>query len=161
MIVRRESSHDAETLRRLFSEVDSETMFDACTSTSMDAGYVLRISRRRSWSHRSCGCHAGKVESAAVLALEAPSVDPDHRGEGVGHALMYTVLGAAEARGDPLVGLVATPLEWFEQFGFVAGEGHSIQPSVGGWKPYFGVRPLAGYDRPLLGTFVFPAAFGA
>lgn len=34
---------------------------------------------------------------------------------------MHTVLGAAEAASEPLVGVVATPPEWFTQFGFAPG----------------------------------------
>lgn len=105
------------------------------------------------------GARRGTVDDAPVLALVPPSVDPD-RGHGVGQALMHSILGAAEAAGEKLVGVVATPSEWFGQFGFGSGEDYSIKPSVGGWQPYFRVRPLTAYDDSVSGTFEFPDAFG-
>jgi putative acetyltransferase len=107
------------------------------------------------------GASRGTVDDAPAVALVPPSVDPDHRGHGVGQALMHTVLGAAEAADERLVGVVATPPEWFAQFGFSSGDKYSITPHVGEWKPYFQIRPLTAFVDTLHGTFVFPAAFGS
>jgi putative acetyltransferase len=73
---------------------------------------------------------------------------------------MNAVLGAAEAREEPLIGAVAMPTEFLTRFGFHPGEKFSIAPSVGGWTPYFLVRPLTGYTDSLRGIFYFPEAFG-
>lgn len=157
MIVRRESPGDAETLRQLFSDVYSDTIFDALHN---DRSWIPEMSFVALGESQEVIGHVaatgGQVDTADVLALVAPSVDPAHRGRGVGQALMHSILGAAEARGEPLVGVVAMPPEWYAQFGFVAGEEHSITPSVGGWKPYFQVRPLTGYIPSITGTFSFP-----
>lgn len=73
---------------------------------------------------------------------------------------MDTVLVAAESRHRPLIGMVATPPEYYTRFGFRPGAEYAITPAVGGWKPYFLVRPLSGYTDAVRGTFYFPEAFG-
>lgn len=160
MIIRRESPSDAETLRDLFATVYSEDFFERIQADQAripGMSFVALGDDQKVIGHAAAS--RGTVENTPVLALVPPSVDPSQRGHGVGRALMHSVLGATEARGEPLVGLVAMPPEWYAQFGFVAGKKHSIAPSVGGWQPYLQVRPLTGYDRSLSGTFYFPDPF--
>jgi putative acetyltransferase len=161
MIIRREQPGDAGTLRDLFAGVYSEDIFQRIQADEAkipEMAFVALGDDQRVIGH--VGASRGTVDDAPAVALVPPSVDPDHRGHGVGQALMHTVLGAAEAAGESLVGVVATPREWFAQFGFGSGEDHSITPHVGGWIPYFQIRPLTAFDDTLHGTFVFPAAFG-
>jgi putative acetyltransferase len=101
----------------------------------------------------------GQVGSAPALALVPPSIGPDDRGRGIGQALMYSILGAAEALGEPLVGLVAVPPEYYARFGFRPAEEYSIAAPVDGWRPYFLVRPLTAYQGSMRGTFTFPDPF--
>jgi putative acetyltransferase len=54
-------------------------------------------------------CTRGRVEAAPVLALGPLSVRPGHQRRGVGSALVHTVLGAADASGEPLVALLGDP----------------------------------------------------
>jgi len=72
---------------------------------------------------------------------------------------MHAVLGAAEALGEPLVGLVAIPPDYFSQFGFQPAEAYDIAAPVGGWQPYFLIRPLTAYTPSLAGTFNFSDPF--
>lgn len=72
---------------------------------------------------------------------------------------MHAVLGAAEALGEPLVGLVAIPPEYYSRFGFQPAEEYGIAAPVGGWQPYFVIRPLTAYTPSLAGTFNFPDPF--
>lgn len=162
MILRRQQPADAGTLRDLFATVYSEGFFDSVQADEAripGMSFVALGDDREVIGH--VGAIRGTVDDAPVLALVPPSVDPDHRGHGAGQALMHAILGAAEATDEPLVGVVATPPEWFTQFGFGSGEDYSITPSVGGWKPYFLIRPLTAFDDSLHGTFVFPDAFGS
>ena len=41
----------------------------------------------------------GQVGTTPALALTGPAIHPDRRGQGIGTALMHTVLGAADALG--------------------------------------------------------------
>lgn len=162
MIVRRELPGDAAALHSLLSTVYSDTMFDELHA---DDGWMPGLSFVALGADQQVIGHVaatrGRLDSAPVLALVAPSVDPDRHGQGVGQALMHAVLGAAEALSEPLIGLVAMPPEYYRQFGFQPGEDFSITPSVGGWLPYFLVRALTAYDPSLAGTFVFPTPSGA
>ena len=145
MIVRREHPDDADAVRALFSTVSSAAFFDRLHADQAwlpalsfvalrDAGVVGHVAATR-----------GQVGSIPALALAPPSVDPGQRGQGVGQALMHAVLGAAEALDEPLVGLAAMPPEYFSRFGFHPAEEYAITPTVGGWQPYFLIRPLTGY----------------
>ena len=100
-----------------------------------------------------------QVGSVPALALLPPSVEPDQRGRGIAQALMHAVFRAAEALGEPLVGLVTVPPEYYARFGFFPAAGYRINAPVDGWRPYFLVRPLGGYSDSILGTFTFPDPF--
>ncbi len=95
-----------------------------------------------------------------MLALLPPSIEPVQRGRGIGQALMHAILGAAEALGEPLVGLVAVPPEYYARFGFAPAEAYAITAPVEGWRPsYLLVRPLSEYRDSMRGTFTFPEPF--
>jgi putative acetyltransferase len=90
---------------------------------------------------------------AASVAIET---GPDDRGRGVGQALMHTVLGAAEALAEPLVGVVAFPPEYYLRFGFHPAGEFAIAAPVAEWQPSFLVRPLTACRDSVRGTFNFP-----
>jgi hypothetical protein len=81
MIIRRESPGDAETLRNLFSEVYSDTMFDALHN---DPSWMPKLSFVALGEGQEVIGHVaatrGQVGTEDVMALVAPSVDPAHRG---------------------------------------------------------------------------------
>ncbi len=67
-------------------------------------------------------CSRGFVDDTPALGLGPISVLPDRQGGGVGHALMHSVLGAADATDEPLVALLGDPA-FYRRFGFVAASG--------------------------------------
>jgi len=54
-------------------------------------------------------CTRGLVGQAPALALGPLTVRPDSQRRGVGTALMHSILGAADALGEPLVALLGDP----------------------------------------------------
>jgi putative acetyltransferase len=106
-------------------------------------------------------CTRGRLGATnePVLGLGPIGVDPEHQGRGVGQALMYAVLGAADALGEPLVALVGDP-GYYRRFGFVDSREVGIVAPDPAWGEHFQVRTLAAYDPALTGTFLYPAPFG-
>ena len=98
------------------------------------------------------------VGSAPVLALGPLSVHPAHQRRGIGHALVHTLLGAADARDEPLVVLLGDP-RYYARFGFRPAEEYGITPPVPAWQPHFQVRPLAAYTPALRGRFAYAEPF--
>lgn len=103
-------------------------------------------------------CTRAHVGETPVVALGPIGVVPAWHGRGVGRALMHAVLGAADALGEPLVGLLGDP-RFYQRFGFVLGGEIGIAPPVAEWAPHFQMRRLAGYDRAITGTFRYAAPF--
>ena len=70
---------------------------------------------------------------------------------------MHTVLGAAEALGEPLVALLGEPT-YYRRFGFVPAQSAGVIAPDPSWGDYFQVRTLAGHDGPT-GRFAYAAPF--
>lgn len=164
MLLRRQQESDTEPLRTLFGNVLSEAFFDRLHTSDVLVPELSFVAVPDAESDHEVVGHVagarGRIGDTAALVLVPASVDSHHRGHGVGQALMHTILGAAESHDESLLGVVATPPDWYEQFGFRPGDEYSITPPVGGWKPYFLVRPLTAYDPSVTGTLEFPDAFG-
>lgn len=105
-------------------------------------------------------CTRAAVGDAAVLVLGPLSVHPDHQGRGVGSALVHTVLGAADALGEPLVVLVGDP-RYYVRFGFVPGASLGLEPDDPAYSTAFQARPLTAYEPSLRGRFAPPSPFDA
>jgi putative acetyltransferase len=106
-------------------------------------------------------CTRGHIGATPALGLGPISVRPDHQGRGTGSALMHTVLGAADALGEPLVALLGDPA-FYRRFGFRASAGYGITPPDPAWGEYFQIRTLAAYvpdDPALRGVFVYAEPF--
>nr|WP_042179331.1 N-acetyltransferase [Kibdelosporangium sp. MJ126-NF4]CEL13764.1 GCN5-related N-acetyltransferase [Kibdelosporangium sp. MJ126-NF4]CTQ99450.1 GCN5-related N-acetyltransferase [Kibdelosporangium sp. MJ126-NF4] len=103
-------------------------------------------------------CTRAHVAGTPVVALGPIGVSPALHGRGVGAALMHTVLGAADAMGEPLVGLLGDPA-FYRRFGFVVSSAVGIEPPVAQWGPHFQVRPLAVGAAGVTGTFRYAAPF--
>jgi putative acetyltransferase len=103
-------------------------------------------------------CTRGHVAQAPVLALGPLSVRPDSQRRGVGSALMHTVLGAADALGEPLVALLGSPA-YYRRFGFRLSDEYGIAPPRPRWQPHFQVRKLSAYRPDARGTFAYPEPF--
>jgi len=103
----------------------------------------------------------GHVGGAPAVGLGPLSVHPGHQGRGVGSALVHTVLGAADALGEPLVALLGEPA-YYGRFGFRASTEYGVVPPDPAWGTYFQVRTLAAYDPDdpaLRGAFAYAEPF--
>jgi putative acetyltransferase len=72
--------------------------------------------------------------------------------------LMYAVLGAAVALGEPLVALLGDPA-FYGRFGFELGTAYQITPPRPEWQPHFQVRVLTDCEPPTRGVFAYPEPF--
>jgi len=98
------------------------------------------------------------VGSVPVLALGPLSVAPGHQRRGVGKALVHTLLGAADARDEPIVVLLGDPA-YYGRFGFRPAAAYGIEPPVPAWAPHFQARTLTAYRPALRGRFAYAEPF--
>ena len=103
-------------------------------------------------------CTRAHVDGVPVVGLGPIGVRPDRQAAGAGSALVHAVLGAAEALGEPLVGLLGAP-EYYGRFGFVASTTVGIHPPDPAWGEHFQVRAFVGAADVPRGTFVYAAPF--
>jgi putative acetyltransferase len=160
MIVRRETHDDHPAVHALFAAVYAPGLLDALRASDSwlpALSFVALCDDGEVVGHVAAA--RGRIGSVPALVLVPPSIEPDQRGRGVGQALLHAILGAAEALGEPLVGLVAYPPEFYARFGFRPAEEYGLAAPVDRWRPSFMVRPLAGYDDSLHGSFTFPDPF--
>lgn len=97
------------------------------------------------------------VDSSPALGIGPVSVQPGQQGRGVGSALMHAVLGAADARGETVVGLLGEPA-YYARFGFVPASGTAVSSPESEWGDYFQIRTLSDYDGQG-GTFQYAGPF--
>lgn len=103
-------------------------------------------------------CTRAHVGDVPVLGLGPLSVRPDRQARGVGSALMHAILGAADALGEPLVGLLGDP-RYYRWFGFRPSTACGITPPDPGWRKHFQARPLSCCPPGLRGTFRYAEPF--
>jgi putative acetyltransferase len=103
-------------------------------------------------------CSRGWVDGVPALGLGPLGVRADQQRQGVGTALMYAVLGAADALGEPFVALVGD-LGYYRRFGFRPARDYGIRAPVAGWEAEFQIRVLSGYVGTARGTFTYAAPF--
>ena len=98
--------------------------------------------------------------SRRLLELGPMSVLPERQRRGIGGELVRAALGAAEARGEPLVLVLGHP-SYYPRFGFRrASELGLAPPDPRIPDAAFMAMPLAAYDPALRGRVVFPPAYG-
>ncbi|KNX38475.1 GNAT family N-acetyltransferase [Luteipulveratus halotolerans] len=102
-------------------------------------------------------CTRGTLDGRPALGLGPLSVSPDRQRAGVGSALMHSVLGAADALGEPLVVLLGDPA-YYSRFGFVPARTLGVAAPDEAWGDYFQVRTLSAYDGQR-GRFIYAAPF--
>jgi len=103
-------------------------------------------------------CTRGHIGTVPVLGLGPLSVRPDHQRRGVGLALVHTVLGAADALGEPLVALLGSPA-YYGRYGFRPSLEYGITAPDPAYGEYFQVRTLSAYEPALCGTFAYATPF--
>ncbi len=169
MLIRRETTLDREAARSVH-----EAAFTAPEGgVPAEARLVDDLRRSRSWipelslvAERDGAvvghvlCSRGHVGDRPALGLAPIGVLPEHQRAGVGSALMHSVLGAADALGEPLVALLGDP-RYYGRFGFEPARRHGIAPPVAEWEPAFQVRPLSNPDPAAGGVFTYAPAFEA
>lgn len=96
-----------------------------------------------------------RLDDIPALGVGPLGVLPAVQGRGVGAALMYALLGAAQAQDETVVGLLGEPA-YYGRFGFVAAVDVGIAAPDPAWGRHFQVLVLAG--RPT-GTFRYAAPF--
>ncbi len=175
MLIRREESGDVEAVRAVVAAAFASP--EAPEKLPIEVGLLEQLRSDAGWlptlslvavepsdgGHHDdtivghVVCTRGAVDGVPALGLGPLAVTPDHQGRGVGSALMHTVLGAADALGEPLVALLGEP-EYYGRFGFRPSSRDGIAPPDPQWGDYFQVRRLACY-RGLRGTFTYAEPF--
>ena len=125
-----------------------------------DPGAVPQLSLVAELDGRLVGhlmCSRGHVDDVPALGLGPVSVHPDHQHAGVGTALVYAVLGAAQALDEPLVALLGDPA-YYERFGFGPAEAMGITAPDPAWGVAFQALPLGSASTPT-GTFRYAEPF--
>lgn len=79
-----------------------------------------------------------------MLGLGPLGVAPAHQGQGVGSALVFTLLGAPR---------------YYRRFGFVPAREHKIRGSNHQWGDNFQARPLNPSGALLTGRFAYAEPF--
>ncbi len=98
--------------------------------------------------------------AVACVGLGPIGVRPDLQAEGIGSRLMAAMIGAADATGEPLIGLLGSP-DYYRRFGFVASTEVGIVAPDPSWGPYFQVLPLTAWMPSIVGRFRYAAPFDA
>jgi putative acetyltransferase len=97
------------------------------------------------------------VDARPALGLGPLSVLPHRQKAGIGAALMHAVLAAADALGEPLVGLLGDPA-FYRRFGFLPSQSIGIAAPDSSWGDYFQVRTLTRYEG-MTGRFSYASPF--
>jgi len=97
-------------------------------------------------------------DTGVSVGLGPLGVLPAHHRDGVGSALVHTVLGAADALSYGLVVLLGSPA-YYSRFGFVLASTLGVTPPDPQWAEHFQARPLAGYKATQQGAFEYAPAF--
>lgn len=105
-------------------------------------------------------CSRGSVGDTPCAGLGPIGVSPGMQGRGIGAALMHAVLGAADAAGEPAIGLLGEPA-FYGRFGFVAASSIGVGSPDPEWGDYFQIRTLTAWEPSMAGPFRYAAAFDA
>ncbi len=100
----------------------------------------------------------GFIGAHPALGLAPIGVIPAGQRTGIGSALMHATIGAAEARGDPLIALLGEP-GYYARLGFVASSEVSIVPPDSRWGNHFQVLLLSAFTTEMRCAFRYAAPF--
>jgi putative acetyltransferase len=103
-------------------------------------------------------CTKGTVGDVVALGLGPIGVRPSHQGHHVGHALMHSVIGAADALDHPLIALLGH-LDYYPRFGFVPAASVGVEAPDPAWGDNFQVRTLAAHTPDVRGRFRYARPF--
>ncbi|HEX4362511.1 MAG TPA: N-acetyltransferase [Pseudonocardia sp.] len=166
--VRRERAADGEAIRRVH---------DAAFPTALESGLMDALRADPGWLPKlslvavvdgvvvgHVVATRGRVDRApaqsggqpAALGIGPLGVHPDRQRHGVGAALMYALIGAAEALDETLLCLLGEP-DYYRRFGFVTGHELGVLSPDPSWGAYFQARRLT-EDAPV-GAFRYAEPF--
>jgi putative acetyltransferase len=126
-----------------------------------DVGWIGSLSLVATRDRRIVGhvvCTRAWLGDLGVLGLGPLSVLPDCQRQGIGHALMHAIIGAADAAGEPLIALLGDP-RFYGRFGFVAASGLGVLPPDPAWAEHFQVRTLGDCPSSIGGSFRYATPF--
>lgn len=103
-------------------------------------------------------CSRATMGEHESVALGPIAVRPDLQRQGIGAALMASVIATADQRADPAIVLLGDP-DYYGHFGFAPGEAHGIQSPDPSWGEHFMVKRLRAWRPELAGQFRYPSAF--
>ncbi|MFC0533933.1 GNAT family N-acetyltransferase [Phytohabitans kaempferiae] len=171
MLVRRETPADTAAVRAVHSAAFAAP--DDPDGVPVEAGLVDALRASDAWLPALslvCAAPDGAVVGHVVctrariagepvaLGLGPLGVAPAWQRRGVGSALMYAVLGAADALDEPVVVLLGHT-DYYPRFGFRAAAELGITPPVAEWGAHFQARPLTAHRESLRGPFTYAAPF--
>jgi len=163
LTVRRERTGDADAIRavhRAAFGADDAVEARLVDALRADSGWLPHLSLVAVRASEVVGhvvATRAWVGDVAALGVGPLGVLPASQRRGVGSALMYALLGAAQARDETLVGLLGEPA-YYARFGFVAAAEHGITAPDPAWGRYF--QALALTRPPAAGVFKYAAPFG-
>ena len=167
MLIRREAAADVPAIRAVhaaaFADSEHQDPAEVGLVDALRAGdaWIPGLALVAHFDGELAGhvvCTRAHVGEVPVLALGPIGVAPHVQRRGVGSALMHAVLGAADALGEPVVGLLGH-LDYYPRFGFVPGDQCGITSPVPDWSAHFQVRPLTAHDPALRGEFRYAEPF--
>jgi putative acetyltransferase len=173
LLVRRETPADIDAIRAVHTaafarpqEPPEETTAEARLVDALRAGdaWLPALSLVATNPDGQVGghvvCTRARVAGAPVaLGLGPLGVLPAWQRRGVGSALMYAVLGAADALDEPLVVLLGH-VDYYPRFGFRPASEYGVTPPVPDWRTaYFQARTLSAYRPSIRGEFTYPEPF--
>lgn len=103
-------------------------------------------------------CSRATIGEGDSVGLGPIAVLPGHQQQGIGAALLMSVVASAEGRGEPAIVLLGDPV-YYGFFGFVPAVRHGIG-SPGPWgEEYFQALTLRAWRPELAGPFRYAPAF--
>lgn len=103
-------------------------------------------------------CTRGHIGERPCVGLGPIGVAPDVQRGGIGSALMWAMIGAADALREPVIALLGDPA-YYRRFGFVTSTELGIDPPDAAWGPHFQARPLTSWSPSIAGPFRYATPF--
>jgi amino-acid N-acetyltransferase len=127
-VVRRARTSDVREIRRLVDTyADDRRLLSKATVTLYEDVQEFFVAER---AGRVVGCGALHVLWEDLAEVRTVAVDPDHRGEGIGHLVLRRLLDQARAVGVDRVFCLTFETGFFGQLGFVEIEGAPVGHDV-------------------------------
>lgn len=166
VIVRRERQTDHAASRAVHAAAFDQGDGEPVEARLLDAlreceGWLPALSWVAEIDGRVVGhnvCTRGHVNGVPSVGLGPIGVLPDRQQAGIGSALMYAMIGAADAAGEPLIALLGDP-GYYSRFGFVESTVLGVTPPEVEWGVHFQLLPLTAWRESITGTFRYSAPF--